>query len=185
MQSQISKLKIVIVNGRPRAGKTTFESMCQQILGRAYCERRSTVDKIKEIATEGGWKGGKELKDRKFLSDLKDLFTEYNDMSLEDIVRFARGWEDDLAYYGVLNHPHVLFVDDREPEHIERLRRRFNNQAITLLIRRPGDDEVETSNHADEGVFDYDYDYIIYNDGSIHKLYDEAQRFLNSIFSEF
>ena len=123
MQSQISKLKIVIVNGRPRAGKTTFESMCEQILGRAYCERRSTVDKIKEIATEGGWKGGKELKDRKFLSDLKDLFTEYNDMPL--------------------------------------------------------------ANHADEGVFDYDYDYIIYNDGSIHKLYDEAQRFLNSIFSEF
>jgi len=185
MQVQISKLKVVIVNGKPGVGKTTFEFMCEQILGRAYCERRSTVDKIKEIAAEGGWKGGKELKDRKFLSDLKDVFTEYNDMPLNDILRFANGWEDDLGYYGVLHHPHVLFVDDREPEHIDRLKRAFNNSAITLLIRRPGDEDVETSNHADAGVFDYDYDYIINNDGNIHKLRDEAQRFLNSIFSEF
>lgn len=188
MQTQISKLKVVIVNGKPGTGKTTFESMCEQILGRAYCERRSTVDKIKELAAEGGWKGGKELKDRKFLSDLKDLFTEYNDMPLEDIVRFARGWEDDLAYYGVLNHPHVLFVDDREPEHISRLKMRFFDQSIpviTVLIRRPGDEDVQTSNHADEEVFKYKYDYIIRNDGNIYKLRDEAQRFLNSIFSEF
>ena len=182
--NKTSKLKVVIVNGRPRAGKTTFEMKCEEILGHAYCARRSTIDKVKEIAAEGGWKGGKELRDRKFLSDLKDLFTEYNDMPLEDIVRYARGWEDDLAYYGVLQHPHVLFVDDREPDHIDHLKRRFGDCAVTVLIRRPGDEETETSNHADANVFDYQYDYVILNNGNLYHLYDEAQRFLNSIFSE-
>ena len=174
-------MKVVIVNGKPGCGKTTFETLCEGILGHAYCARRSTVDKVKEIAAEVGWKGTKTLKDRKFLSDLKDIFTEYNDMPLEDIVRYAQGWEQDLAYYGVSDHPHVLFVDDREPEHIQRVKERLN--AITLLIRRPGDEDVETSNHADENVFDYEYDYVIENNGSLYHLEDEAQRFLNLIFS--
>ena len=181
---QPSNLKVVIVNGRPGVGKTTFEEICEDILGSAYCAKRSTVDKVKEIAKAGGWKGGKELKDRKFLSDLKDLFNEYNDMPLEDIVQFARGWEEDLGYYGVRSHPHVLFVDDREPEHIERVKKKFGDIATTLLIRRPGDEDVETSNHADKNVFKYTYDYIIENDHDIEKLKYEAMIFLNLIFSK-
>lgn len=174
-------LRVVIVNGKPGVGKTTFEDACIDILGHAYGRKRSTIDKIKEIAKSGGWLGEKDPRSRKLLSDLKDLFTEYNDLPNSDIYFFLRGWEDDIQYYYVGNHPHVLFVDAREPEEIEKLKKDFN--AITVIVRRPGDEKLETSNHADENVFNYEYDYVIENDGDLGKLKDEAQRFLNSIFS--
>ena len=176
-----SGLKVVIINGRPGVGKTTFEDCCEEILGRAFCEKRSTVDKIKEIAAEAGWQGEKTLAARRMLSDLKDIFTEYNNMPMNDILLYLDGWEADLAYYGVGYQPHVLFVDDREPEHIDKLKKRLN--AITVLIRRPGDTLIETSNHADANVFDYEYDYVIDNNGDIKDLREKSLQFLNSIFS--
>lgn len=174
-------LRVVIVNGRPGVGKTTFEDECTKILGDAYCRKRSTVDKIKEIAKEGGWDGTKTLSARKLLSDLKDIFTKYNNMPFNDIITYLKGWEDDLAYYGVGGQPHILFVDDREPEHIEKLKQELNG--ITVLIRRSGDDEITFSNHADEKVFEYKYDYIIENNGDLQHLANEADSFINWIFS--
>ena len=174
-------LRVVIVNGKPGSGKTTFENMCTEIVGDAYCNKRSTVDKVKEIAKMGGWNGFKDAAARKLLSDLKDIFTEYNNMPMNDILKYLSGWEADLAYYGVGSHPHILFVDDREPEHIEQLKSILN--ATTLLIRRPGDEEIETSNHADEKVFEYEYDWTINNDGDLDLLRVKAQMFVNSLFS--
>lgn len=174
-------LRVVIINGKPGVGKTTFEDICAEIIGHAYCNKRSTVDKIKEIAKEGGWDGVKDAAGRKLLSDLKDIFTEYNNMPMNDILLYLKGWEDDLAYYNVGDHPHILFVDDREPEHIEKLKNKLN--AITVLIRRPGDEEIETSNHADENVFEYDYDYYIDNDKDLDRLKQMATIFVNSLFS--
>ena len=175
-------LRVVIVNGKPGCGKTTFENCCEEILGHAFCRCRSTVDKVKEIAYEVGWDGQKTLEARKFLSDLKDLFTKFNDMPANDIKAYLRGWEEDLRYFHVGDQPHVLFVDDREPEHIEKLKKELN--AITLLIRRPGDELVDTSNHADKNVFEYEYDYVIDNNDDIEHLSYFAEVFLNSIFSK-
>lgn len=174
-------LRIVIVNGRPGSGKTTFEDKCNKILGMAYCERRSTVDKVKEIARKAGWDGRKDEKSRKMLSDLKDIFTEYNDMPFKDVCESLQEWEYEIQYYNVGDHPHVFFIDDREPEHIERMKNELG--AITVLIRRPGDEDIITSNHADEKVFQYEYDYEIQNDGSLDDLEMQARVFLNSIFS--
>ena len=52
-------LRVVIVNGKPGVGKTFFQEICKDILRPAFCEQRSTVDKIKEIAKMGGWDGEK------------------------------------------------------------------------------------------------------------------------------
>lgn len=172
-----SGLRVVIVNGKPGVGKTTFENLARGILGDAFCESRSTVDKVKELAVEIGWKGEKDLKTRKLLSDLKDICTEYNDMPVTDIVKHLNMWESDLKYYNVSDRPHVFFIDDREPEHIQRLKEKLN--AVTVLIRRPGDEDIETSNHADKNVFNYNYDWIINNDGSLGDLEEETERFIN------
>ena len=109
-----SALQVIIVSGRPGVGKTTFENFCQDILGEPFCQKRSTVDKVKEIAREGGWKGGKELRDREFLSDLKDLFTDYNDMPLNDALRVLKNYTDSgniLDYFT---------IKDLKPELIKR-----------------------------------------------------------------
>ena len=85
-------VKVVVINGMPGCGKTTFEEMCSDIcdpfaveptshvpgfsegrvLGIDIC---STVDFVKVVARQCGWDGTKNLKNRKFLSDLKDLLT--------------------------------------------------------------------------------------------------------------
>ena len=80
-------VKVVIVNGKPGVGKSEFERQCAAqcnlfhrttgfSLGRdLWIDVTSTVDFVKEIATECGWDGTKTLENRKFLSDLKDLLT--------------------------------------------------------------------------------------------------------------
>ena len=97
----------------------------------------------KKVARSFGWNGEKEPKDRKMLSDLKDLLTEWNDYSFKDIsCRIKR--------YGQIPNS-VIFVDCREPKEIDRLVKKFN--AKSLLVRRDNIDELEYGNHADDDVF--------------------------------
>ena len=74
-------MKIFVVNGCGGSGKTTFEKMVCRICSEEGKKTRilSTIEGVKSIAKQFGWNGEKELKDRKMLSDLKDLLTRYND----------------------------------------------------------------------------------------------------------
>jgi hypothetical protein len=128
----------------------------------------STVDFVKEIATECGWDGTKTLENRKFLSDLKDLLTKWNDVPYKTIINRAKTLPDNLDW--------IMFVDCREPAEIQKLKEGLN--ATTVLIRRPGDEETETSNHADAEVFSYNYDLTIFNNSDIINLENEAKKFI-------
>ena len=76
----------------------------------------------------------------------------------------------------------VLFVDVREPKEIQRLKEMYG--ATTLLIRRASAESEETSNHADSDVFEYQYDVIIENNGTIDELREKAVDFLVSLFED-
>lgn len=175
-------LRVVIMNGRPYSGKTTFENMCKNIFG-SRCIIVSTIDGIKTIARYGGWDGKKDLRDRKFLSDLKDLFTEYNDYPFNYIINKVDEFEAELKTYDIIDLPHVIFVDCREPKEIEKLKNYFGKNATTLILWRPDTDFNKTSNHADEDVWKYKYDCIIENSGSLKELNAKAEGFLDLIFS--
>ena len=174
-------VKVVIVNGRPGVGKTEFERQCAAqcnlfhrttgfSLGRdLWIDVTSTVDFVKEIATECGWDGTKTLENRKFLSDLKDLLTKWDDVPYKMIVSRANSLSSNMDW--------IMFVDCREPAEIQKLKEGLN--ATTLLIRRPGDDEAETSNHADAGVFNYEYDLTIENNSDKMDLAKKAKDFIN------
>ena len=73
-------MKIVVVNGPAGAGKDLFVTFCAQFLGTDKIRNYSTVDYVKAIAAQIGWDGTKDLKNRKFLSDLKDVLTEWDDI---------------------------------------------------------------------------------------------------------
>ena len=45
-------LRVIIVNGRPGVGKTTFEEYCKDVLGVGYVNSRSSIDKVKEIVAD-------------------------------------------------------------------------------------------------------------------------------------
>ena len=163
------KQHIVIINGTGGCGKDTFVELVSKY-NRVL--NVSSVDKVKEIATLAGWTGGKEEVDRKFLSVLKRLTTEYNDMSFRDIEeKVSKFRNSDLE---------VMFIHIREPEEIERAKNAFG--AETLLIRRVGLSSI-TSNYSDANVENYTYDYIIEN-STLENLEKKAMNFVSNLNSK-
>lgn len=170
------KKQVFIINGSGGCGKDTFVSLVADI---SYTMNFSSVDKVKEIARSIGWDGGKTEKDRKFLSDLKLLCTDYNNMPLNSMKNKYEEFLD--------SHANFLFLHIREPIEIEKAKRIFN--AKTILIKRDSIEHI-TSNMADANVFNYNYDIIINNDGSIEEFGDKAYYFvrdfkLNKLKNEY
>lgn len=157
--------EILITNGMARSGKDTFATYLNRIIP-TY--KYSSIDRVKEIARYCGWDGGKEEKDRKFLSDLKVLTSEYSDMPFKDIYKRV-DW-----FMNVDDHYKVLIIDIREPAEIERAKREFS--AKTVLIENINVKNI-TSNMADAGVFDYTYDYVIQNNGTLEEFMLNIEKF--------
>lgn len=182
-------VKVVVVNGAPGCGKTTFEELCQEICdpfakepgfedGSILCvDICSTVDFVKIVAKQCGWDGTKNLKNRKFLSDLKDLLTEWNDVPFKIIQSRI-----DVRAKSFAAVDWIFFVDCREPVEIQKLKERLN--ATTVLIRRESVEGNEASNHADANVFDYNYDLTIYNNGSLEIFKTIAKKFIKFMRQE-
>lgn len=157
---------IVVINGMGGCGKDTFISYVEKY---AKVFNFSSVDKVKEIATMVGWTGKKEEKDRKFLSDLKKLTTEYNDMAFNSVKEAVDKFN--------CSNDEIMFIHIREPEEIERAVKFFG--AKTLLIRRD-DIKTITSNYSDASVENYNYDYIIDNN-SLEDLLSKAEKFVDDL----
>lgn len=158
--------QIFIINGSGGVGKDTFVTMVAN-----NCKHKvlnfSSIDKVKEMATLTGWNNGKSELDRKFLSDLKVLCTNYNDMPFNSMKEKVQEFLKSNAI--------ILFLHIREPNEIERAKNEFN--AKTILIKR---DEIKhiTSNIADGSVFNYDYDIILNNSNDLLSLEKKAKDFL-------
>ena len=73
------------------------------------------------------------------------------------------------------NYIRFLFLHIREPEEIERAKKEFN--AKTILIKRDSVEQI-TTNMADKNVFNYEYDFIILNDGTLDELKRKARIFI-------
>lgn len=171
-------MKIIILNGTAGAGKDTFVGMCKDILGAGLIRNVSTVDFVKEVATFCGWDGIKTHKNRKFLSDLKDLLTEWNDIPLKKVIKEVEEWQNYLTSKDMYDTG-VVFIHCREPQEIEKLVYEFADYDVrTLLIRRSKAEAIPQINHADNEVLDYSYDYTIYNDSTLSWLRNEAAVFL-------
>ena len=166
-----------MINGKGECGKDTFVAMCQDILGAEFVRNVSTVDFVKEVAETCGWDGTKTPKNRKFLSDLKDLLTEWDDVPLRKVTEEVEAY----ATYLTINqqwNTGLVFIHCREPKEIDKLVREFGGEAKTLLIRRFTAESVEQINHADNEVLNYSYDYTIYNNYSLSALRGQAEIFL-------
>lgn len=156
---------IYIVNGMGGCGKDTFAKYMEQFVPATV--KISSVDPVKEIAKKCAWKGGKTEKDRKFLSDLKCALTVYNDMPFIYLKMWYFLVPDD-------DKTRVLLMDIREPEEIEKAKNAFN--AKTILIKNDRVPHIH-SNMADDGVFNYEYDFVIENNGTFEEFEDATRRF--------
>lgn len=170
-------MKIIVINGAPCSGKDTFAWLCQKHL--TWCSNFSTVDFVKEVAHKCGWNGTKTPENRKFLSDLKDLLTEWGDIPYKKVFVEVQRAGYDATRFGIDSDEVVCFIHCRESQEIQKFVDRLG--AKTLLIRRPEVESNEQSNHADAKVFDYNYDYTIVNDGTLAELEHKAVDFLLEI----
>lgn len=163
----------VIINGKPGVGKDTFVNLFKNYVGTAYVKNLSTVDKVKEAATLFGWDGSKTPKNRKFLSDLKDLTDAWGNCSIKYIINSCEGFKRELEIFDLDSNGWV-FIHCREPKNIDELAKKLG--AITLYIER---DLVgnEFGNHADADTEDYNYSCVIKNNGDLDALENEAKRF--------
>lgn len=171
--------KIFIMNGQGGSGKDTAVSTIMEYDKLLRCTERikhiSMVGRAKEIAKLAGWKGGKELKDRKFLSDLKTLLDNYNDCSFNYISYLINA----PTYFNgesAVPTPYI-FVDAREPDDIDRLKENFD--CTTILIKRG--QVIEFGNNADDNVFNYQYDYVIENNGTLDEFKENVIAFWDTI----
>lgn len=161
------KKQIIVINGSGGAGKDTFVNLVSKYVPTM---NYSSVDRIKEIAKECGWDGKKTEKDRKFLSDLKYLCSQYNDLPMLYMKKNVQ------KFYNSENE--LLFLHIREPNEISNAVILFN--AKTLLIRRKSVKHIIT-NEADAGVFNYNYNYVIENNGTKEELDNKAKEFVETL----
>lgn len=153
-----SNKKVFVINGSGGVGKDTFVQLVNKYVpSRNY----SSVEKVKDIAKLIGWDGRKTEKDRKFLSDLKLLTADYNDMPYKALVETVRN------FMLCDQENRFLFLHIREPEEIKRITEEFGF-IYSILI--DGDIEQIKSNMADANVNNYDYDYVIKNKGTLNDL---------------
>mgnify|MGYP000946296162 CR=1 FL=1 len=169
MEVIITNKAIVIINGSGGCGKSTFCKLCEKHI---KAKEISTVDKIKEAFKLIGWDGETKTEEiRTGLSNLKDYSTEQFDHPFKYIKEQINDFLSDAEY-------ELLFVNSREPNEIKRFTKKFN--CITLHIINPNVKPI-TSNHADANTNNYNYDYTIYNNGTLKDFENQAQLFIKEI----
>ena len=185
--------QVFIINGSGGVGKDTFVEFVEMIPTFEFIGKNenntvwfknleirnySSVSKVKEIAKIIGWNGEKTERDRKFLSDLKLLTTEYNDMPLNDMKKYTRSFMNP----GDINR--ILFLHIREPEEIAKAVNEFKEYNVkTILVIRDSIKHI-TSNMADENVYNYNYDIVINNNSTLEELRKKAECFLADVLHD-
>ena len=168
----MNKLAIVI-NGGGGAGKDT---LCDMAAKHFDVVNVSSIDPIKRIARETGWNGEKDLRSRKFLADLKQLFTDYNDLPTRYLVeQYQRFAESDAE---------ILCVHIRESDQIAKFVREVSLPCLTLLIRRDVISAHHYGNQADDEVENYPYDAVFDNNAPEEESKCAFRRWIGQIFEE-
>ncbi len=169
------KKLIVVINGGGGVGKDT---LITSLTEKYKVANVSSVDPIKMIASQNGWSGEKDDKARLFLSELKRVFSEYNDLPTKYLVSKTCQF--------VSSDSEILFLHIREPEQIEHYKNEISshgNICATLLVERADVHEGRAyENHSDDDVCNYQYDYVFEN---VSPVGESTQRFLQMIERAF
>lgn len=163
--------QVVIINGKPKAGKLTFVNA----VGRHLKVRwRNSIDPFKELARNVGWDGTLGTPaNRSFLCALKAASIKYTNYPFHwaerEIADFMESDDD------------VLFLSIREVDEIKKLVRAYPS-IISILIARKKSPRIQ--NPADKDVEKYmGYTYEIANDGYIRDLEMKATKFASALIA--
>lgn len=161
-------MKVIIINGSNRVGKDKFvKYFDKNTKGKIF--EISTVDHIKAAAIQYfDWDGKKTDEARQFLVDIKQACIKFNNGPFNYVINEI---EENGGEYN--------FIHVREPEEIQKFKDYYEDDLITVLIRR--DDRYVADNEADSNVENYEYDYYIDNNGVEEDLEQEVIKFIKTI----
>lgn len=172
---------VILINGSNRSGKDNFvEFFIKHYQYKAI--NMSTIDRVKEISGKYfGWNGRKTEEARKFLSEMKRIWAEFNNGPFDYMVDKIKSHYSKLPKKDKTNI--VYFIHCREPLEIQKFKDKYTDECLTLLIKRDERDEKRkiANNDSDMNVDNYNYDKIILNNGSKIDLELEAVKFLEEI----
>lgn len=164
---------VIIINGKGGSGKDT---LCELAAKHYKVKIISAITPIKDIAKVNGWSGEKDEKSRKFLSDLKRVFIEYNDLPTRYLLSQYQEFSKD-------KETEILFVHIRETDEINKFKQQIEGACVTLLIKRPLVDSIIIGNDSDDQVDTMDYDYYFVNNKSISHIENEFVEFIKVIIN--
>jgi HD superfamily phosphohydrolase len=162
--------KIYILNGSGTVGKGELANFISKYIS-TY--KYSSIDLVKDMLEFAGIPKEPKTEEKRLLySDTKDRLTKYDDIPFKDITSIVTDFKNNKI------EAEVLLIDIREPEEIARAVETFG--AETILVRNPNAIKIN-SNHADRDVENYEYDYIIENNGTLEQLERVAKIFVRDI----
>jgi len=161
---------VIIINGVGGAGKDTI---CDLAAKHYKVKNISAITPIKDIAQNYGWNGEKDARSRKFLSDLKRAFIDYNDLPTKYLYGQYREFLE--------SKNEILFVHIREKEEIEKFKKLVDIRCKTLLINRQNIDVEKWGNASDDEVKNYKYDLYFENNSSLSEIEQKLVSFLSSL----
>lgn len=165
---------LVIVNGYPRSGKSTFIKYLQKVASDSdvMLIEHSTIDTVKDIFYQMGWNGEKTPEMRNALSEMKDFYTKYFDGPLNEIKRLIKNVYCPLVITAM-----------REPKEIARTAKwcHENNISCVTVFVTGTNEETHHTSHSDSWVANHSYDWYVYNTETKVELQEKADLFFEMI----
>lgn len=164
--------QVIIVNGFSGCGKDTFINQVKEIVGSENVYHISIIDSVRNWAEEHlGYNGERDTQSRQMLFHCKKML---------------EAWSD-FPYQYILDKVHerkekYIFITARAMDDIDRLVAHF--AATTLLIHKHYINWRIPDNSDDRDVLNREYDYTVYNDGSLAELKEAAKNFVEEIAAQ-
>jgi len=165
--------RVIVVNGVARSGKDTFVNFLEKSLD-SHLFRVSSISSVKTFAEKIlDVNPNKNDKYRKFLSDIKDSWTAYNNGPFNSMTNLIDGHLKSFSNS-------VTTVMVREPDEISKLLDYYDGNCMAVLITRSG--LPIPDNHADMNVQDYDgYSNYIDNNGTLDEFREKVRIFSRKV----
>lgn len=171
-------MRVIIISGANNSGKDQFVNFFMENY-KYKSVNMSTIDRVKEISKKYfDWDGKKTESSRKFLSDIKKAWSEYNNGPFIYMKKQIKKHYLELSKKD--KKKFVFFVHCREPEEIQKFKDFYKNKCTTILIvieKRTEKNKI-ANNTSDMNVNNYEYDKIIFNNGNKIDLKLESINFI-------
>jgi hypothetical protein len=165
---ELKKTNIFVINGYPTAGKDYLVNKIREFVISPKVKSYSTVSIVKEMASLIGYEENiPSVKNsfRAFLSDLKDLIDlHFEKLTVKNCIQKAIN-DHEESLNSELFSP-IIFIDSREPENIDLIKsyaKEKGYKITTILVTAGWAGKEKATNHADENVLNYNYDYVFAN----------------------